>query len=203
MDGATRERIFEPFFTTKDLGKGTGLGLSTVFGIVRQSGGTIGVESAPGKGSQFRVHLPRVNDALTSTALGGNRVPAHGGHETILLVEDDPQVRSLAKNILRRTGYLVLEATNCDDALFISRERAGDTIDLLVTDVVMPQMSGPELAQRLRVERANLKVLYMSGYTDAFIMEHGVIASGVPFLQKPITPDSLGRSVRAALDESV
>jgi two-component system, cell cycle sensor histidine kinase and response regulator CckA len=200
MDEQTMSRMFEPFFTTKETGKGTGLGLSTVFGIVQQSGGNVSAESEVGKGTRFRIHLPRVEGALdeahrTTRPPGGLR-----GSETILVVEDDDQVRGVALGILRKSGYQVLEARNAGEALLFA-EKHPDEIHLLLSDVVMPHMSGPELAKRLDRHRPGMKVLCMSGYTDDSIIRHGVLESQFPFLQKPITPETLTRKVREVLDK--
>jgi CheY-like chemotaxis protein len=211
MDEETRVHLFEPFFTTKEQGKGTGLGLSTVYGAVKQSGGHISVESAPGRGSTFRIYLPRVAaPAVTPPDLrpspeapdpgtAGDATLAQGHGETILLVEDAQRVRAVVREILEMSGYTVLEARHGADALEVSNRHAG-TIHLLVTDVVMPQMSGRELSQRLSTLRPELKVLYMSGYTDDAIVRHGVLASGIAFLSKPFTPDALALKVREVLD---
>jgi CheY-like chemotaxis protein len=212
MDPETRSHLFEPFFTTKEQGKGTGLGLSTVYGTVKQSGGHISVESEPGHGSIFRVYLPRVAASVIAPEPrraaeppaarrpdGGGESLATGRGETVLLVEDAQRVRAVVREILEMSGYTVLEAHHGAEALELSNRHAGP-IHLLVTDVVMPQMSGRELAQRLATLRPDLKVLYMSGYTDDAIVRHGVLASGIAFLSKPFTPDALALKVRELLD---
>ncbi|MEP7049777.1 MAG: PAS domain-containing protein [Pseudomonadota bacterium] len=198
MDRATQARIFEPFFTTKEIGKGTGLGLATVFGIVQQSGGSTCVDSEPGKGTTFSVYLPRVD----TTEEGERQSPypvvgALEGSETILLVEDEEQVRALVRTVLQRLGYRVLEAQSGGDALLVAEKHSG-SIDLLLTDVIMPHISGPQLAQRL--SRLVVKVLYMSGYTEDSIVRQGVVDSSIAFLQKPVTPEVLVRKVREVLD---
>jgi two-component system cell cycle sensor histidine kinase/response regulator CckA len=198
MDRATMTRIFEPFFTTKAPGKGTGLGLSTAFGIVHQSGGSIWVYSEPGKGTTFKVYLPRVDDAVEAPRAAAPRTDSRGS-ETILLVEDDDQVRALTRTILGKHGYHVIEARNAGEAL-LHAERHPGTIDLLLSDVVMPQMSGPELAKRLASVRPQMKVLCMSGYTDDSIVRHGVLDAHIAYLQKPITPDLLTTRVREVLE---
>jgi two-component system cell cycle sensor histidine kinase/response regulator CckA len=198
IDKATQARIFEPFFTTKELGKGTGLGLSTVFGIVQQSGGHIGLFSEPGLGTTFEIYLPRV-DAAKDVAKAQIEPSTLRGTETILLVEDEEQVRVVAAQALRRQGYRVLPAQHAGEALLLC-ERFPDKIDLLVTDVVMPQMSGPELARRLDTVRPDLKVLFMSGYTDDSIIRHGVVELEFAYIQKPITPATLTKKVREVLD---
>jgi signal transduction histidine kinase/CheY-like chemotaxis protein len=197
IDKATQARIFEPFFTTKPKGKGTGLGLSTVFGIVRVSGGSIWLYSEPGRGSTFKVFLPSV-DAPTALIHAFDSPLTLRGSETILLVEDDEQVRIVTSGILRRNGYQVIEARNAGEALLQSEKQG--PIDLMLTDVVMPQMSGPELAKRLAVDRPRMKVLCMSGYTDDSIVRHGVLDATMSFLQKPITMASLTAKVREVLD---
>jgi PAS domain S-box-containing protein len=198
IDKVTLARIFEPFFTTKESGKGTGLGLSTVFGVVQQSGGSVWVYSEVGKGTTFKVYLPRVDAAVE---IAGETVPPTTlrGSETILLVEDDDQVRIVARGILQRAGYHVIDARNAGEALLHSEKHPG-TIHLLLSDVVMPQVSGPELAKRLASARPDMKVLCMSGYTDDSIVRHGVLEAHIAYIQKPITPETLTTRVREVLD---
>ena len=200
MDKATQARIFEPFFTTKGKDKGTGLGLSTAFGIVQQSGGSIWVYSELGRGTTFKIYLPRAEGMLDSSRPQADPTTLRGS-ETILLVEDEDQVRVVARNILRRSGYEVIEARSGEEALALA-ERYGGTIQLLLSDVVMPQMSGPDLAKQLAAARPLMKVLFMSGYTDDSVVRHGILQADVAFLQKPITPDLLTRKVRAVIDLS-
>jgi signal transduction histidine kinase len=201
MDKATQDRIFEPFFTTKERGKGSGLGLSTVFGIVKQSGGTIWVYSEPGSGTTFKVYFPVTADHDEPVATETEEPSLLEGTETVLLVEDQDEVRSVARAVLRRYGYHVLEARNAGDAL-LTCERHPRTIHLLLTDVIMPQVSGRELAERLLKLRPDMKVLYMSGYTDNAVVQHGTLESGAAYLQKPIVPLQLARKVRLVLDHS-
>ncbi len=199
MDAETRSRIFEPFFTTKEAGKGTGLGLSTVYGIVRQHGGAIDVESAPGEGTTFRVFLPRVEGVSEAVEAAGGAAVARNGSETVLLVEDEEGVRRVAVEILQEFGYEVLEATEATGALLIAERHPGP-VHLLLTDVIMPQMGGPELAGRIGALRPGIRVLYMSGYTGEALGERGAVAPDVALLHKPFTPAALGRAVREALD---
>jgi nitrogen-specific signal transduction histidine kinase/CheY-like chemotaxis protein len=199
MPPEVQARVFEPFFTTKPRGIGTGLGLSTVYGIVKQSGGDISVYSEPGRGATFKVYLPRVDGPVGARpALVGPDVPVSGS-ETILLVEDNRGLRELARKVLERLGYAVLDAADADQALHLSEQHAGP-IHLLLTDVVMPGMSGVALVERLTPTRPAMKVLYMSGYTDEAVVAAGVLPQRVTFLQKPFTPDSLARKVRQVLD---
>jgi PAS domain S-box-containing protein len=198
MDEKTQTRIFEPFFTTKELGKGTGLGLSTIYGIVKQSGGNIWVYSEVGRGTTFKIYLPRVNENAQEYRRSSETEEAPNGTETILLVEDEEMVRRLARQILATQGYQVLEATNGEAALEMCERHQGP-IDLLLTDVIMPEISGPELAERLHKLRPELPVLFMSGYTDDAIVHHGVLEEGANFIQKPFAPDVLAKKVKQAL----
>ncbi len=199
MDQATRARVFEPFFTTKEHGRGTGLGLSTVFGIVEQSGGHVSVHSAPGRGSRFEVYLPRTEAPISRGVTALRATEPARGNETLLLVEDDQAVRFVAREILRAHGYTVLDESDGHAALELSARFSGN-IELLISDVIMPGMNGKQLAERLLAERPNLRVLYMSGYTDNALGPEGSLAPDVAYLQKPITPDSLARLVREVLD---
>jgi PAS domain S-box-containing protein len=199
MDSETRSHLFEPFFTTKQNNRGTGLGLATVYGIVKQSNGHIWVYSEPNQGSVFKIYLPRVDEPETVEPPPPPETPPQRGTETVLLVEDEDEVRTLAGELLERFGYRVLMAPDGNAALRIC-EKHGEPIHLLVTDVVMPGMSGRVLAQLLVSMHPELKVLYISGYTDATITHHGVLEAGSAFLQKPFTPNALARKVREVIE---
>jgi CheY-like chemotaxis protein len=201
MASEVREHILEPFFTTKEKGKGTGLGLSTVYGIVKQSGGNIWIYSEPGQGSTFKIYLPRVEEEIDSM-LQSSSVGAKSqqGSETILLVEDEKMVRTLAQTILKRNGYNVLEAENGEEALRVVEEQKGKPINLMLTDLIMPRMNGRELSEHLKPMLPAIKVIYMSGYTDEAVSEHGMLAPGIEYIQKPFPPDALVKKVRSVLD---
>jgi PAS domain S-box-containing protein len=202
MDEATQAHVFEPFFTTKEIGKGTGLGLSTVYGIVKQSGGYLDLESSPGAGSTFTVYLPRLEAMVERPKAKIPITDSFQGEETVLLVEDEDMLRGLLAKFLRLYGYTVLEARHGGEAL-LTCERYPGPIHLMVTDVVMPQMSGRELADRLTPLRPEMKVLYMSGYTEDALVQHGVADLSVAFLQKPFRPIELARRVHAVLHPPV
>ncbi|HKY04794.1 MAG TPA: response regulator, partial [Blastocatellia bacterium] len=199
MDKATQARIFEPFFTTKEKSKGTGLGLSTVYGITKQSGGHIWVYSEPDQGSTFKIYLPVAEGS--AAPVQAQEVPARltTGSETILLVEDEEAVRKLTCAVLQMNGYTVLEAESSEEAIEIA-EHYKARIELLLTDVVLPQISGKSLANTIGLTRPDIKVLYISGYTDEAIANHGVLEPGTAFLQKPFTPNALTNKVREVLD---
>jgi two-component system cell cycle sensor histidine kinase/response regulator CckA len=200
MTPEVKARIFEPFFTTKEVGKGTGLGLSTVFGIVKQSGGSVEVYSEPGLGTSFKVYLPRVEEAATPTRPSrAGLAAAPRGAETVLLVEDEDAVRMLTRIVLEESGYTVLEAADGAEALKAAGAHAGP-IHLLISDVVMPGAGGPEVAARLLARRPGLKVLFLSGYTDDAVVRHGILQDKVNFLQKPFSVAALARKVREVLD---
>jgi two-component system cell cycle sensor histidine kinase/response regulator CckA len=199
MSSEVKSHIFEPFFTTKGVGKGTGLGLATVYGIIKQSDGFIWVYSEPGLGTSFKIYLPRVEAALDDTLSRKRPDAMTGGSETVLLVEDEQAVRTLARKLLERLGYRVLEVGDGASALEAARRHDGP-IDLLLTDVVMPELSGADLAARLVALRPDTRVLFMSGYTDDAIVRHGLVREGGHFLQKPFTPDGLARKLREVLD---
>jgi two-component system cell cycle sensor histidine kinase/response regulator CckA len=201
MNRETKARLFEPFFTTKDTGKGTGLGLSSVYGIVKQSGGNIWVYSEPDKGTTFKVYLPRIADVSVTPVV---KAPAtrNGGTETILLVEDEDSVRAVASRILRREGYTVREAANGADALKIC-EVDGEEVDLIVTDLVMPEIGGAELALRVRRTRPHARILFTSGYTQDAVVRQSFLEQGAAFIEKPFTPDGLARKAREVLDAPI
>jgi signal transduction histidine kinase/ActR/RegA family two-component response regulator len=199
MDKATQDRIFEPFFTTKEKGKGTGLGLPTVYGIVKQSGGSVCLYSQPGKGTTFKIYLPRTQEVDTPPVARPVETATLRGTETILLVEDEDQLRAVAQRILEKNGYRVLAAASAEEAKRQCANEKGP-VHLLLTDVIMPAMSGRELADLLAPQRLEMKVLYMSGYTPDAIVQHGVLEPGLVLLQKPITPERLVRKVRMVLD---
>ena len=199
MDAATQARVFEPFYTTKEKGKGTGLGLSTVYGIVKQSGGYIWLYSEPGRGTTFKIYLPRVDGVAEEELIREKHAAVPAGGETVMLLEDEPALRELVREWLTGAGYTVLEAKSGAEALEISQSHAG-SIHLLLTDVVMPGMSGRELAERLTRSRPDMRVLYVSGYTNNAIVHHGVLELGVAFLQKPFTRATLAQKLRETLD---
>jgi CheY-like chemotaxis protein len=201
MDDATRARAFEPFFTTKPKGKGTGLGLATVYGIVDQSGGQVALTSAPGRGTAVGIYLPATKAHAETRKPQLVASADERGTETVLLVEDNESVRELAVKALRRRGYTVYEARDAEEAIAWSARR-GNHADLLVTDIVMPGLSGPNLAARLMQQNAALRVLYSSGYTDEANAVQGAYLAGVPLLQKPFTPARLAERVRVVLDTS-
>jgi CheY-like chemotaxis protein len=197
MNQETRGHIFEPFFTTKGVGKGTGLGLSTIHGIVEQSGGYVEAASEVGRGTTFRIYLPRVVDAQADSGRP-EAATAVGGQETVLVVEDQAVVRRYAAAALRTFGYQVIEAENAEEALRVC-ERESERINLVLTDVVMPGLSGRELADRLKKSQPGIKVMFMSGYTDDAIVHHGALEKDAEFIQKPFSPDQLAIKVREML----
>jgi CheY-like chemotaxis protein len=199
MDEKTKSQVFEPFFTTKESGKGTGLGLSTVYGIVKQSGGYIWVYSEPGKGSTFKVYIPRTEERVEDPRKAVPLVEDLRGEKTVLVVEDEESILKLSCAVLGGYGYAVLAARGGEDALRIAGKHEGE-ISLLLTDVVMPGMGGREFYERILQQRPKIKVLYMSGYTDNAIVRRGVLDPGTPFLQKPFSPISLARKVKDVLE---
>ena len=201
MDAELQSRLFEPFFTTKEQGKGTGLGLSTTYGIVKQSGGSIWVYSEPGHGTTFKIYMPRSEEPLEDRAARAPVREAAPGTETVLLVEDEPEVRRLVEKLLRVKGYRVFAASSPSEAIALSKRQEAP-IELLLTDVIMPGMNGRELARVLAEHRPRMKVLYMSGYTDAAMSQQGILP-GTAFLSKPFTPEMLARKVREVLDGPV
>jgi CheY-like chemotaxis protein len=198
MEPNVLAHAFEPFFTTKEKGRGTGLGLATVYGIVKQSGGYVTVQSAPGAGATFCIYLPRVAAVAEPPVETRRPSKAERGSETVLVVEDEAALRTLARQILEANGYSVLEAASGLEALVTARGYSGP-IHLLLTDVVMPGMSGPDLAERLKSERQELAVLFMSGYTDDALGHHGALTPGTLLIQKPFTEERLTRQLREAL----
>ena len=198
MDPETVTHLFEPFFTTKAPGKGTGLGLATAYGIVKQSGGAISVYSEPGRGTTVKIYLPSAEAKLAAEAAEQEPAAALRGSETILVLEDEARVRKLVCEVLAGRGYHVLEAVRGEEAIRMAKEHKG-RIHLLLADVVMPEMSGPQALEQIRTRHPNMKVLFMSGYTDEAMVHHGILDSGVPFLQKPFLPETLARKVREVL----
>ena len=200
MDPATLAHIFEPFFTTKDVGKGTGLGLATVYGVVKQSGGYIWVDSETGRGASFQIFLPQVEEPVAAIAVTAPMAQSIGGSETILLVEDAESLRKLTRSFLESHGYRVLVAENGEEAMRVEVQHSGK-IDLLLTDVVMPGINGRVLSEKLLPKQPGMRVLYISGYTDSFIAGHGVLERGMTLLHKPYTEDALIGKVREVLDK--
>jgi len=201
MDKETVAHIFEPFFTTKESGRGTGLGLSTVYGIVKQSGGYIWVYSEPSKGSTFKVYLPRVDDQPEDILGVPSAAAKHAAKETILVVEDEEAVRELILTVLREKGYQVLTSRDPRQAEQVAAQFPGE-IHLLLTDMVMPGISGRELAARVQARRSDIRVLYMSGYTDNVVTAGGMLEKGLAFLQKPFSPATLAQKVREVLQHT-
>lgn len=201
MDKETMAQVFEPFFTTKEQGKGTGLGLATVYGTVRQSNGFIGVYSEPGQGTTFKIYLPRFAETTAPAAQAGQPEKSAGGTETVLLVEDEAAILNLGTALLRQLGYTVLAAGMPTEALRLAQEHPGD-IHLLITDVVMPEMNGRDLARQLALFRPQMRCLYMSGYTADVISQHGVLDAGIHFIQKPFSLNDLAGAVRGALESA-
>jgi CheY-like chemotaxis protein len=202
MTNDVKAHLFEPFFTTKGPGKGTGLGLATSYGIIKQSEGEIRVYSEPGHGTTFKIYLPCTLEKTTDLANSGKSKPLARGNETILVVEDEPGVRGLTCDTLRECGYTVLESCDGADGLRVAHEYDLRKIDLTVSDVIMPIMSGKELADRLRTLRPDIKILLTSGYTDDALAHHGVLETGLAFLEKPFSRAKLAQKVRDILDEA-
>jgi CheY-like chemotaxis protein len=198
MDAETRRHIFEPFFTTKEKGKGTGLGLATVYGIVKQTGGDIWVYSEPGQGTTFKLYFPRVLEPLSESSGADPSATRRSGGETVLVVEDEQAVRDLTVRILQQLGYTILTASSGAQALEISAAHEGH-IDLLLTDVVMPNMSGRQLADQILESRPDTRILFLSGYTENTVVHHGVLDAGVDFLPKPFSRENLSRKLREVL----
>jgi CheY-like chemotaxis protein len=200
MSDEVKARVFEPFFSTKGVGEGTGLGLSTCYGVIKQSGGHISVYGESGRGTTFKIYLPQAEAPMKTPVLRPVSLDLPPGTETILLVEDDPALREMAATLLRRLGYTVFTAGNSVEALSVQHERVTGHIDLLFTDVVMPHMSGKELADRVRALYPQTKILFTSAYTENAIVHQGVLDKGVNLLQKPFTPSALAHKVREVLD---
>jgi CheY-like chemotaxis protein len=198
MTAEVQARLFEPFFTTKEVGKGTGLGLATIHGIVARCGGSVNVYSEAGRGTSFKVYFPRADAADIVVEAPPPVARARAEAQTVLVVEDADALRELARRLLQRQGYTVLVAGNAAEALQLFERNA--SIDVLLTDVVMPGASGPELTRQLVKRQPGLKVIYMSGYTEEAIVHHGVLDPGIAFLHKPFTSETLGRKVREVLD---
>jgi CheY-like chemotaxis protein len=198
MDDQTRAKVFEPFFTTKEQGKGTGLGLATVYGIVQQSGGYVTVYSEPGHGTTFKIYLPQVEAQVAAACETAPALALPRGQETVLVVEDEEAVRDLVRQVLHSNGYTVLEASQGEEAIAICESHPGP-IHIMLTDVVMPLMSGRQLADRVARLRPEMRTLFASGYPDGAITRHGVLTAGTAFLQKPFTPERLERMVREVL----
>jgi CheY-like chemotaxis protein len=201
MDQETQAHIFEPFFTTKEVGKGTGLGLATIYGIVKQSDGHIWVSSEIGQGTTFKVYLPRLPQSVEKGAPAADAAQIECGNETVLLVEDAEMVRDFAKSVLTQNGYTILEARDGQEALQVCQDHSGP-IHLLLTDVVMPGMSGRDLAEQIALLRPGIKILYMSGYTDDAIVHHGLLGPDIAFLQKPFSTTGLVHKLREVLDST-
>jgi len=201
MDEETMSHLFEPFFTTKELGKGTGLGLATVYGIVNQNYGYIDVSSTPGENTTFTIYVPSSEDSLTTKFEGEKPAPHARGHETILLVEDEPMLNELTKTILENLGYSVLTATSPEMAISMESDYSGQ-IDLLLTDVIMPKMNGRDLAAKIEAHNPRLKTIFISGYTDDVIVQHGVLDKDVNFIQKPASMKDIASKVRTVLDSA-
>ena len=199
MDAATLQRIWEPFFTTKPVGQGTGLGLSSVYGAAKQSGGFVWADSERGRGTAVQVYWPEIRAEAEPLAGTVAPPPVEGGHETVLVVEDEELVRALAVRTLRGRGYHCLEAHDAGEALRLVQQEQGP-LDLVITDVVMPGMSGGGLGDRLALLRPGLPILYTSAFTDEEVIRRGMLEQGRPFLQKPCRPDELARTVREVLD---
>jgi CheY-like chemotaxis protein len=199
MTPAVQARLFEPFFTTKEPGKGTGLGMATVYGIVRQSGGSVGVYSEVGQGTAFTVYLPQVDAATLAVDMPPPLAPPHAGTQTVLLVENEAGLRELSRRLLEHLGYTVLVAADAHEAVRLFDQHP--VIDVLLTDVVMLGTSGPELTRQLIARRPALRVIYVSGYTEEAVLQRGVVQPGIAFLNKPFTSEALGQKIRDVLEQ--